>query len=289
MIAERKRAAKRQPGRVDAPLVHGLLDSLPCGPCGTVEIPNRVMEENPRLRNQEHRCGQGVEHPGVQFEGRLKKAECDVSIGARRELGYVRRIVRRSIHQVPAWDPQQFLAIVAFGQTRRVGPVVCDPVVHRGQARGAGISRICDLYGCGPPGKNTQPHLRQMARDVQQNIDPVSTDRLLHFAIGQVRNVSPMVEELFVTLDPAIPIPSGAVGNELDVHAVVMAQNRRQEEIDRTGGEFTAQNPQPNPALRFGGICKWLRRCGSGENSLPLPMCRKKVFAVLRRIHDRQV
>ena len=90
-----------------------------------------------------------------------------------------------------------------------------------------------------------------MAGDVQQNIDPVSTDRLLHFSIGQVRNVSPMVEELFVTLRPAIPIRSGAVGKQLDVHAVMMAQNGRQEEIDRTGGEFTAQNPKPNPALRW--------------------------------------
>src|ERR1039457_4002328 len=111
-----------------------------------------------------------------------------------------------------------------------------------------------------------------MAGYVEQNVDPVPTDGRVHFAIRQVRNVSPVVEELPVTSGPGILIRPGAVGKKLDVRGVVMAQNGRQEEIDRTGGEFTAQKPKPDPALRLGGIREGLRRCRSSERSLPLPM-----------------
>ena len=131
----------------------------------------------------------------VQSLGPAEMAEGDVTVGQCRQRCDRRHVLRWRVCERNAGQPDEALAEQRIGAFGRQG-IVGEECVHGGQPGAVAVpQQIGHLHGRRPPRERQQPVAGTVAREIDQNIDPVSADQLGQLRVAQADRAAPVIAE----------------------------------------------------------------------------------------------
>ena len=120
---------------------------------------------------------------------------------------------------------------------------VGDQIVHGRQAGRPDVADPGDLDGCRPAGENQQPVVDRMAREVEEDIDPVSTDPRSERIVVEPCDVVPLAGRGGNAVGQRVAAFPGAVADNRERPPIEVPQRTDQQVTERVLAEVRRNEP----------------------------------------------
>ena len=175
----------------------------------------------------------------------VQAAEGDEAITERGQRGNGRRFFGRLVAPVAVGKPYRTLGVIAIAGAGGVEIPIAQTIVDRRQPGRGDHAEHGHLNGRWLAGKDQQPIVARVQRQVDQDVDPVGTDLIGHLEVGKTQGRTPNVRQGLELLGVVVARPHVGVGDEFGLAAIVMRKQRQQRAPDGMTAEIRRDEPDP--------------------------------------------
>ncbi len=151
-------------------------------------------------------------------------------------------------------EHERLLAVRLGRELRGVQVTIGDPIVHRGQPRGAGIGEPRDLHRGRLVCEHAELADRHVHRQIDQHVDAVRADQLGRGQRAQLRNIRPAVEVRAQRLTGRVEAKRARERVQLESRSVMPGEQRQRKERLTVIVEVRRHVTDAQLPLRIGAI-----------------------------------